>query len=56
LNAANSPISNVTLRPEPAAQLKTKETSAAVDLAQEEELIKGNAEVGIPIEKPRRVV
>jgi len=52
LDATNSPIYNVTLRPEPAAQLETQETSAAVDLAQEEELIKGNAEVGIPIEKP----
>jgi hypothetical protein len=49
LNAANSPIPDVTLRPEPAAHTRT---SAAVDFAQEEELITGNAEVGIPIEKP----
>jgi hypothetical protein len=52
LNAANSPISNVTVRPEPAAQLERQETSAAIDLVQEEELIEGNADVGIPIENP----
>jgi hypothetical protein len=52
LDAANSPISNVTLRPDPAAQLETKDTSPAVDLVQQEELIEGNAEVGIAIEKP----
>jgi hypothetical protein len=52
LDATNSPISNVTLRPELAAQLKGQDTSAAIDLVQEKGLIEGNAEVGIPIENP----
>jgi hypothetical protein len=52
LDAANSPTSNVTLRPELAARLEGEDTSAAIDLVQEEGLIEGNAEVGIPIESP----
>jgi hypothetical protein len=51
LDTDHSSIPNLTLRPEPAAQLEIQETSAVVDPVQDE-LIEGNAEVGIPTENP----